>query len=414
MRLCIFEDEGYAHLLPLTYLRPVYELRCGIHTLKEKITRAYPELSVTLLCREVLEEVLRESNPGVAVNELPGERYLFVNGRVLFSPELKSQISLDKEAKYVADGTVVAAVVSGKALEGIRSAVGRALTSGDFAHLPERTVQARLLNYSWDFVHYNSEEIAADFRYLNCGGVIEGTVGEGVILVEKSNIYIGPGAKISPGTILDAEEGPIYIGPGAKVMHNATIIGPASVGEKSAIKVGAKIYEGTSIGEVCKVGGEVEESIIHSYSNKQHDGFLGHAYLGQWVNIGADTNNSDLKNNYSTVKVYVNGKMVDSGSLFVGATIGDHSKTGINTMLNTGTVIGVFANVYGGGFPPKFIPSFAWGGAEGLVEHQLEKAIATARQVMKRRDKEVTPSLEKLFRAVFEMTREEREKVLGG
>jgi len=408
MRLCIFEDEGYANLFPLTYLRPVYELRCGIQTLREKIARYYPDRSQTLLCRDYLEEVVKEQNPGIPVNTLSGDRYLFVNGRVLFSEELKKKIDLEAEGLYVSNGTVVAAVVKGPHLQALRQKLGTPLTKKDFGDLPEVELDAVLLNYSWDFIHHNPDEIIADFNYFNRGGIIEGRVYENVSLLEKGNIYLAAGAQLKPGVILDAEEGPIFIDESAKILHNATIIGPAYIGRKSAIKVGAKIYEGTSIGEVSKVGGEVEESIIHSYSNKQHDGFLGHAYLGQWVNLGADTNNSDLKNNYGTVKVFVNGKQVDSGSLFVGATIGDHSKTGINTMLNTGTVIGVFANVYGGDFPPKFIPSFAWGGPAGFVEHQFEKALATARNVMKRRDKVVTPALEKLYRHVFELTREER------
>ena len=180
------------------------------------------------------------------------------------------------------------------------------------------------------------------------------------------------------------------------------------MGNGSSIKIGAKIYEGTSIGEFCKVGGEVEESIIHSHSNKQHDGFLGHAYLGQWVNLGADTNNSDLKNNYGNVKVHVNGDLVDSGSMFVGLFMGDHSKAGINTMFNTGTSVGTMCNVFGSGFPPKYIPSFSWGGAEKMVEHDLSKAVETARQVMARRKKKLTAEHEKVFRYLFERTRERR------
>ena len=226
--------------------------------------------------------------------------------------------------------------------------------------------------------------------------------------MNRDEIFVGQGAKVKPGAVLDAEGGPIIIEPGATIFPNATIEGPAFIGEKSLIKIGAKIYEGTSIGEVCKVGGEVEETIIHSYSNKQHDGFLGHSYLGMWVNLGADTNNSDLKNNYGNVKVYVDGGIVDSGSMFVGLTMGDHSKSGINTMFNTGTMVGVSCNVYGGGFPPKFIPSFTWGGAEGLLEYRLDKALETARAVMGRRKIELTASDEELMREIFRETAQER------
>ncbi|MFQ5825202.1 MAG: transferase, partial [bacterium] len=159
------------------------------------------------------------------------------------------------------------------------------------------------------------------------------------------------------------------------------------------------------------VGGEMEKSIIHSYSNKQHDGFLGHAYLGQWVNLGAGTNNSDLKNNYNSVKVYVDGTWVDSGSQFVGLFMGDHSKTGTNTMFNTGTVVGVMSNVFGAGYPPKFIPSFAWGGSEGFVKYEVEKALETARRVMVRRNIEMSPAYNKLFRHIFDLTQLERDQI---
>jgi len=162
---------------------------------------------------------------------------------------------------------------------------------------------------------------------------------------------------------------------------------------------------------VCKVGGEVEASIIHAYSNKQHEGFIGHSYLGTWVNIGADTNNSDLKNDYGNVKVYIDGELIDSGSMFVGLTMGDHSKSGINLMFNTGTVVGVSCNIYGAGLPPKFIPSFSWGGAEdGFVTYRIDKAIEVAKRVMARRKVQFTEIDEKLFRKIFELTQDERER----
>jgi UDP-N-acetylglucosamine diphosphorylase/glucosamine-1-phosphate N-acetyltransferase len=272
-------------------------------------------------------------------------------------------------------------------------------------------VEVQLIEYPWDLVHQNGPQIDADWKLSGYHGQIEGHIYDGAILINRDEIFVGQGAKVKPGAILDAESGPVIIEPGATIFPNAAIEGPAFIGEKSLIKIGAKIYEGTSIGEVCKVGGEVEETIIHSYSNKQHDGFLGHSYLGMWVNLGADTNNSDLKNNYGNVKVYVDGEMVDSGSMFVGLTMGDHSKSGINTMFNTGTVVGVSCNVYGGGFPPKFIPSFTWGGAEGLVEYRLDKALETARAVMSRRKIDLTSADEELMRGIFEATAKERAKL---
>ncbi len=187
-------------------------------------------------------------------------------------------------------------------------------------------------------------------------------------------------------------------------------MGPCSIGNGTIVKAGARIYEDTSVGEVCKVGGEVESSIIHSFSNKQHDGFLGHSYLGMWVNLGADTNNSDLKNNYGSVKVVINDEQIDSGSQFMGLTMGDHAKTAINTMFNTGTVVGVACNVFGGGFPPKYIPSFTWGGPEAITTYAMERSIEVAKRAMARRNVQLTDATERLLKKIFDLTRDERRK----
>jgi UDP-N-acetylglucosamine diphosphorylase/glucosamine-1-phosphate N-acetyltransferase len=267
-----------------------------------------------------------------------------------------------------------------------------------------------MISYPWDLVNLNGAEIVADFALLapEKEKRMRGTVYEGAHLVNPGNIVIGEGSKVKPGVVLDAEGGPIWIGNNVTVFPNAVIEGPAFVGDRSLVKVGAKIYENTSIGPVCKVGGEVEGAVIHSYSNKQHDGFLGHAYLGMWVNLGADTNNSDLKNNYGNVKLVIDGETVDSGSMFMGLVMGDHSKSSINSMFNTGTVVGVSSNIFGSGFPPKSVPSFAWGGAEGLKTYDLEKALEVARRVMGRRKMALSGAEEKVLRAVFELTKKER------
>ena len=262
--------------------------------------------------------------------------------------------------------------------------------------------------YSWDFVHENADEIAADFSQATYGVNAVSKEINGVHLMAAENIWIAASAQIDPGVVIDARNGPVYIDEDAHIFPQATIIGPAYIGRNTLVNIGAKIYEGTSLGEFCKVGGEVKESIIHSYSNKKHDGFLGRAYLGQWVNLGADTNNSDLKNNYGSVRVYVNGKEVDSGSSFVGLTMGDHSKSGINTMFNTGTVVGIMCNIFGSDFPPKWIPGFSWGGSAGLTEHDVERGLAVAKKVMDRRKVTLGPAEEKLIRKVFKKTNDNR------
>ena len=415
MHICIFEGIYYSRLLPLVYTRPTYELRCGILTLKDKILRHFPGSKVTLHCRNYLAEYLSENYPQYEINYISSEdECLFINGRVLADNDFLEKVDLDNpnDCLYVNGEYIVAAKVSGSKLNDLKNSLHDLFTLSDFDGLFKQQVDVKLINYPWDLVNNNAEQIEKDFEYLvkSKEKKINGTIYDGAHLLNKDYIFIDEGTKIKPGVVLDAENGPIYIGKNVTIFPNAVIEGPAFIGDKSQIKISAKIYEGTSIGEVCKVGGEVENSIIHSHSNKQHEGFLGHSYLGKWVNIGADTNNSDLKNNYGSVKVYINGELVDSGSQFVGLTMGDHSKTGINTMFNTGTVVGVSCNIYGSGIPPKYVPSFSWGGADMLTTYDLERSLEVAKRVMARRNITMSQAEEKLLRKVFDLTREERRK----
>ncbi len=411
--ICIFEDNKYLQLNPLVYVRPVYDLKCGISNLKDKIIRNYPEASVSLFCRVTLSAHIKQRNTEYKVNEINSENCLFINGRVLATEELSKNISLEgNDTVYVSGDTVVAARISGEKLETIKGKSEKVLSYDDFEGIQKEEIDVKLINYPWDLVHSNNKAIINDFSVFtkNESQNINAEIPDGVFMVNKDDIFIAEGATIAPGSVLDASDGPIYISKDATIMSNAVLLGPIFIGEKTQIKIGAKIYHDVSIGDVCKVGGEVEGSIIHSYSNKQHDGFLGHAYLGCWVNLGADTNNSDLKNNYGYIKVMINGEPVDSGSQFVGLTMGDHSKTGINTMFNTGTVVGVGCNVYGADFPPKYIPSFSWGGSESLVTYKLDKCLEVAKVVMSRRKIELSDEGTKLLTDVFESTKEEREK----
>lgn len=410
----IFEDEGYANLLPLTYTRPACRLRCGIVTLWEKVAAAYASAPIVLHARDYVAPVVAEEIPNVTVNELAGDVVLMINGRLIATEDLARTIPPDgTDCAYVCDGQVAAARINGpRCREIAKLLTAGPLPDGWMDGLKTQTVELPLVIYPWDLVSHNPKQIAADFERMKLRGKIAGTVHESAALTARENIHVADGARIDPGAILLADEGPIYIGPGARVMAGAVLEGPVAVGAKSSIKILAKIYEGTSIGEYCKVGGEVEECIFQAYSNKQHDGFMGHSFFGEWINIGADTNNSDLKNNYSTVKVTINGQPVDSGSLFVGSTVGDHSKFGINSMLNTGTVIGVGCNVYGADFPPKYVPSFCWGGAAGFVEHEQAKCLSTAEKVMGRRNRELTRAHRTMLETVFKRTADERRAVV--
>lgn len=416
-RICIFEDEFYRRLLPLVYTRPVYDLRCGIVTLGEKIRRQYAGAQAALHARKYLADSLRRENEGFSVNVVDDEGCLFVNGRILATPELSTLIPLSgTDAVYVNGETVIAARINAGTRKLFGDIFPDALELSHFPAMQKLKIELKEIRYPWDLIGNNGAEIVADTVLLSSTveSRIKGIVYDGAHIVNRDNIFIGEGSKIKPGVVLDAENGPIYIGNNVTVFPNAVIEGPAFVGDRTLIKVGAKIYENTSIGEVCKVGGEVEASIIHSYSNKQHDGFLGHAYLGKWVNLGADTNNSDLKNNYGTVKVFIDGKAVDSGSMFMGLVMGDHSKSSINSMFNTGTVVGVSSNVFGSGFPPKFIPSFAWGGSDDLMTYDPQRALEVAARVMARRKIELSGAERAMLMTVFELTKEERSSFARG
>jgi UDP-N-acetylglucosamine diphosphorylase/glucosamine-1-phosphate N-acetyltransferase len=412
MQICIFEDEQYLNFEPLIYSRPVYDLICGMTTLKEKVIRAFPKEKVILKCRNYLEPFVKAENPKLKVNRLDEQDCLFINGRIAAPSNLKSilKVKSNEEKVFISNGIVVAAKVSEKKIKELSLDKADVIDTKLFGKLPSEEVDIPVANYLWDFIYLNGREIQNDFKIYTKNKSSEKKKYPAVNFVNKKNIFIGKNVEIKPGVVLDASTGPVYINNNVTIFPNAVIQGPFYAGESSQIKSCGTIYPNVSVGKVCKVGGEVEDTIIHSYTNKQHSGFLGHSYLGSWINIGADTNNSDLQNNYGTIKVQVNGRHIDSGRQFVGLLMGDHSKTAINTMFNTGTVVGFSCNIYGAGFPPKYIPSFSWGGSDSVREYKFAKAIETAKAVFIRRKKELTKRDEKLFKEIFELTKEDRLK----
>jgi UDP-N-acetylglucosamine diphosphorylase / glucose-1-phosphate thymidylyltransferase / UDP-N-acetylgalactosamine diphosphorylase / glucosamine-1-phosphate N-acetyltransferase / galactosamine-1-phosphate N-acetyltransferase len=412
MHICIFEDEQYLNFEPLIYSRPVYDLVCGMTTLKEKIIRSFPTEKITLKCRNYLESFVREENPKYKINQFHNDDYLFINGRIIAPSNLKNILSTKsgEEKVFVSKDVVVAAKVSAKRIKELSIADSEIINTKIFSNLPTLEVDVPFANYLWDLVYQNGEELQNDFKIYTKGKSSAKKKYAGVNFVNKKNIFIGKNVDIKPGVVLDASTGPIFIEKNVTIFPNAVLQGPFYIGESSKIKSCATIYPNVSIGNVCKIGGEVEDTIIHSYTNKQHSGFLGHSYLGSWINVGADTNNSDLQNNYGSITVQINGKRINSGRQFVGLMMGDHSKTAINTMFNTGTVVGFSSNVFGAGFPPKYFPSFGWGGNESMMEYKLAKAIETAKAVFARRDKEFTKEYEQLFETIFNLTKDDRTK----
>src|SRR4030066_2416420 len=321
MHICIFEDEQYLNFEPLIHSRPVFDLVCGMITLKEKIIRAFPKDKVVLKCRNNLESFLKAENPKCKVNQFDNDDYLFINGRIIAPSILKNILKVKRtdEKVFVSKGIVVAAKVSEKRIKDLVLDKIEIIDTEMLKSLPPEEVEINYASYLWDLVYQNGKEIQNDFKpYAKKKTSTNKKKFEGVSFVNRKNIFIEKDVDIKPGAVLDASTGPIFIEKNVTIFPNAVIQGPVYIGESSTIKSCATIYPNVSIGKVCKVGGEVEDTIIHSYTNKQHSGFLGHSYLGSWINIGADTNNSDLQNNYGTIKVQVNGRHIDSGKQFVG------------------------------------------------------------------------------------------------
>lgn len=422
MSICLFEDFSISTLLPLTHVNPDFDLRSGIFTLRERIGKYFSDEALQLYTRLGLVEVMKERS-GLSVNE-EHEANLFISGNAILRPALVEVIRRHREKNvlFVHDGELLA--VSARDSD-VRTKLYQWLKTGllreELVHWPTHDldlssfgipiveVDAGAFRYPWDLLAQNTTLLEDDAVFFALGTVdASASVASSAELVHSEGIHVAADARIGAGAILDATDGPVIIDEGAVVMPQALIMGPAYIGRASRIKAGAKIYEGTTVGPVCKVGGEVEESIFHSYANKQHDGFLGHSYLAAWTNLGADTNTSDLKNNYSEIRVTLEGREYHTGTMFLGSILADHSKCGINTMFNTGTVAGVGCNMYGGDFPPKFLPSFSWGGASGLAEYDFDRFADTAAAVMKRRDRTLTEHERRLLRDVFVHTSGQR------
>ncbi len=393
MNLILFDDHSWMNLWPFTMTRPVAAIRIGLLTLMEKWEKTY-SLSASYLTAEYLKPVYKTT---VTSDNL------LVNGSVLPNRELAEEVQrLAFNEALVRNDEIIAVRLNREqtyefSYENIERYKKRETNSGFVK-----------VNYPWDIFSLNGEALASDFREVTFGrssedpGPLAKTVG-------NKNIFIEQGASISFAT-LNSTDGPVYIGKNAQIMEGAVIRGPFSLGQSSVVKMGAKIYGPTTIGPHCKVGGEINNSVFFGYSNKAHDGFLGNSVIGEWCNLGANTNNSNLKNNYAEVRVwnYSQKKFIGTGLQFCGLFMGDHSKSAINTMFNTGTMIGVFANIFGSGFPRNFIPSFSWGGPQGFATYNLDKAIEVAEKVMIRRNVELTEADSHILETVFNNTEKYR------
>ena len=381
MKIQLVDGKHRSHLLPLTYTRPVAELRCGIITIAEKYTKRGHEIGYGT------EAYLNVKYPSI-------------------------------EAEVLVSGSVCPTDAFLEAVAGLSS--GQALIQGDellafkgekWEDEPSEIIPfsgaLNLITRPWDIWSKNASELNLDFDLLTKDRFSAPIDATNTVIGDK--VFLEEGAKAT-ASILNATSGPIYLAKNAEIMEGCIVRGGLALGESSALKMGAKIYGATTLGPHCKVGGEVNNSVIMGYSNKGHDGFLGNSALGEWCNLGADTNNSNLKNNYDEVKAwsYVDGRFAKTGQQFCGLIMGDHSKSGINTMFNTGTVVGVSANVYGAGFPRNFIASFTWGGPQGTTEYRIDKALDTADRMMKRRGLEVDEVEKAILEQVYALSAEYR------
>lgn len=407
----LFEDERVDRLAPFTINRPVYDLRCGILTLRDKVKTGLPGFGLAYHVREFLKPWVEHHYRTNHVNRGFQSPCLLLNGRVLWNANTLQSLARDAEDMLYVCKKQPAAVRLDR-LDRWDIDWSRPLQSGWFSRLPTKEIDALWIEYPWDLIYRNPEQIHHDSSLLGCNGAKDGDLYPGVHLIEEHQITVAERATIKPGAVLDAEKGPIVIDEGALVMSLAAIQGPAYIGKRTQIKMGAKIFPGSSFGEMCKVGGEVEQSVIHSFSNKGHEGYLGHSYLGQWVNLGADTNTSNLQNNYGLIHCMMQGEKVATGLQFLGLMIGDHSKSAISTVFNTATMVGVGTNVYGSTFPPRSIPSFVWGGSEGFVEYRFDKFVESAARMMARRSVELSEIEKEVLYRVFKEGETERSRFL--
>lgn len=389
MNYILFDSDVRQSLLPFTYTRPVADIRIGILTIREKW-----EKHLGLTTTTITEEYLEEKYPMVEMDE-----NVLINASFCPTESLVEKVkNLSKNEAIFKGEDVIAFYTSDSQDE---------VNFDDYTQIEfeEELIQ---IKHTWDIFTHNGKAIQLDFDLITEDRTSE-PIPEGVQVINKENIFIEEGAEVVFAT-LNASEGPIYIGKNALVMERSSIRGPFAMCDNAVVKMGAKIYKDTTIGPYSKIGGEVSNSVIFGYSSKGHDGYLGNSVLGEWCNLGADTNNSNLKNNYAEVKLwdYETGRFAKTGLQFCGLMMGDHSKCGINTMFNTGTVVGVSANLFGSGFPRNFIPSFSWGGASGFTVFQMNKVTEVATAVLKRRGLSFEEVDQKILDHIFEETKEYR------
>lgn len=391
MNYILFDGTVRNALLPFTFTRPVADIRIGILTIREKWEKYLGYTTTT-----VTEEYLSEKFPMVEMEE-----NVMINASFLPNEVLAEMVKSLEKNQAIFKGEEVIAFFSEESQEEV---------DFDSYEILEYNEECLTIEHTWDIFQKNDAALREDFELLTEDRISQ-PIPKSVNVISPENIFIEEGAKLEFVT-LNASTGPIYIGKNAEIMEGSVIRGPFALCESGRVKLASKVYGATTVGPHSVIGGEVSNSVLFGYSNKGHDGFLGNSVLGEWCNIGADSNNSNLKNNYEEVKLwsYETENFAKTGLQFCGLMMGDHSKCGINTMFNTGTVVGVSANIFGSGFPRNFVPSFSWGGASGFTTYITKKAFETARIVMARRNVEFDEKDASILEHVFEETKKWRKE----
>ncbi|MCA9062162.1 MAG: hypothetical protein KDA96_03865 [Planctomycetaceae bacterium] len=413
MRLLLYEDLHHEGLSPVALMRPVFDLICGRECLVRRVQRWFPTAAVSVCVRPWLEAVYREEHPLFAVNprfQEASEPALFINGRWLPERRLQPEDISFQNAGFI-DGDLAWIALQPMEIQELNPEQ----ISGQLFHVASsrRIVEAtgRMVRHPWDLINHNGSQLIRDFADEGVSQTPQSNLVQ--ILGDERDVYISPRADVDPFVVIDARSGPVSVDQGASIQSFTRIEGPCHVARGASV-FRALIRHGTTIGENCRVGGEVEESILHADVNKYHEGFLGHSYVCPWVNLGAITTTSDLKNDYSTVRVPLTGTPIESGTIKVGSFIGDHSKTAIDSMFNTGSSIGVMTMVLPGGrLLPRHIPSFcnvSFG--ELATDWPLDAGIETARTVLHRRGRTLTAAAEDLLRFLYQHTASERQTAL--
>ncbi|MBJ7881808.1 GlmU family protein [Gelidibacter salicanalis] len=389
MNYILFDGPFRDNLLPLTYTRPVADIRIGILTIREKW-----EMHLGTATTTITEDYLSEKFPMVEM-----ETNVLINASYLPTHDLVELISKLEENQAIFKEEDVIAFYTKDAQDDIDFDAYEAIEFEGDAIKVENT---------WDIFSKNGEAIQQDFNLITEGRTSQPISSTNNVLGAE-NVFLEEGAILEFAT-LNASKGPIYIGKDSEIMEGALIRGPFVLCDHSTVKMGTRVYGPTTVGPYCKIGGEVASSVFFAYSNKGHDGYIGNSVIGEWCNIGADTNSSNLKNNYAEVRLwnYTTESFTRTGLQFCGLVMGDHSKCGINTMFNTGTVIGVSANIFGSGYPRNFIPSFSWGGAAGFTTYLTKKAFEVTEVVMSRRQLEFTDIDKAILNHVFELSKKFR------